>query len=292
MSANANRHRTKRLCPFNNLKFRTAPKTKRKTHSAFAVFSMKTKSSSLAQFVLGSNGWLADDAAEFFLWADAKWTTLTEVRLKDAEGGSAGNIDVVLCAYDKAGQGLWFRGRLEVQAVYISGNVRNPFEHYMESPAKNYKNGWTEEAHYPRQIIFHHLASGLAPTTDFQRRNHQMLGARKRLSLSIRAFFNTLPKIAEVPKEKADIACEMIYDLKPQANAGQHYELSSERIVYTRFEPCIESNNKIPSRKDGRFYLSFAGEVDEEAGNATINAHLKIHSANDVSQTFLLPEHR
>ena len=32
------------------------------------------------------------------------WTTLTEVRLKDADGGSAGNIDVVLCAYDDQGR--------------------------------------------------------------------------------------------------------------------------------------------------------------------------------------------
>jgi hypothetical protein len=55
---------------------------------------------------------------------------LTEIRLKDGNDLSAGNIDVVLVAYDARGQLLDF-GSLEVQSVYISGNVRNPFYHYM-----------------------------------------------------------------------------------------------------------------------------------------------------------------
>ena len=48
---------------------------------------------------------------------------MTEVRLNDANGKSAGNIDVVPVSYDNDGKVLDF-GALEVQAVYISGNVR------------------------------------------------------------------------------------------------------------------------------------------------------------------------
>lgn len=55
---------------------------------------------------------------------------LSEIRLNDAEGKSAGNIDVVLVEYDRERRITNF-GALEVQAVYISGNVRNPFAHYM-----------------------------------------------------------------------------------------------------------------------------------------------------------------
>ena len=62
-----------------------------------------------------------------------RWTSLTEVRLNDATGKSAGNIDVVLVAYDDAGKVIDF-GALEIQAVYISGNVREPFEYYMGDP--------------------------------------------------------------------------------------------------------------------------------------------------------------
>lgn len=92
---------------------------------------------------------IADDAADFFFKPDATWTSLTEVRLKDANGGSAGNIDVVLCAYDEAGKVYDF-GALEVQAVYISGNVRNPFESYMKDPESRCAMDWTKEENYPR----------------------------------------------------------------------------------------------------------------------------------------------
>jgi len=50
-----------------------------------------------------------------------------EVRLNDANGKSAGNIDAVLVAYDEQGKVYDF-GALEIQAVYISGKVREPFE--------------------------------------------------------------------------------------------------------------------------------------------------------------------
>ena len=41
------------------------------------------------------NWLIADDGAEFFFPQGAKWTSLTEVRLKDKHGKSAGNIDLV-----------------------------------------------------------------------------------------------------------------------------------------------------------------------------------------------------
>lgn len=47
---------------------------------------------------------IAEDAARFFFPRGAKWTTLTEVRLKDNFGKSAGNIDVVLCSYNERGK--------------------------------------------------------------------------------------------------------------------------------------------------------------------------------------------
>ena len=113
------------------------------------------------------NWLIADDAADFFFSSDATWTTLTEVRLKDADGGSAGNIDIVLCAYDKAGQVYDF-GALEVQAVYISGNVRNPFEYFMEAPAKRGGMDWTNEENYPRPDYLSSSRKRLAPQLIFK----------------------------------------------------------------------------------------------------------------------------
>lgn len=69
-----------------------------------------------------------------------KWTSLTEVRLNDAMGRPAGNIDVVLVAYDDSGKVVDF-GALEIQAVYISGNVREPFEYYYGRPIEQSLDG-------------------------------------------------------------------------------------------------------------------------------------------------------
>ena len=49
------------------------------------------------------NWLIADDAADFFFGEDATWTSLTEVRLTDYYGKSAGNIDVVLSRMTKWG---------------------------------------------------------------------------------------------------------------------------------------------------------------------------------------------
>jgi len=38
----------------------------------------------------------------FFFGDNANWTSLTEVKLEDKNGQSAGNIDIVLVAYDEA----------------------------------------------------------------------------------------------------------------------------------------------------------------------------------------------
>jgi hypothetical protein len=92
---------------------------------------------------------ISDDAASFFFKKGTAWSSLTEVRLNDADGKSAGNIDVVLVGYDESGKVLDF-GALEIQAVYISGNVRDPFEYYMRDPKSRAQMDWSEQPNYPR----------------------------------------------------------------------------------------------------------------------------------------------
>ena len=96
--AAATRHRTKRLCPFNN---KVPNCTKDKAQDPLGVCSViHGKEIAVTCPVRFRQDWLiADHAADFFFPPGTNWTTLTEVRLKDADGGSAGNIDVVLCAF-------------------------------------------------------------------------------------------------------------------------------------------------------------------------------------------------
>lgn len=160
-SVTANRHRTRRLCPFNN---KVPNCTKDKAQDPLGVCSVFHEDDVVITCPIRfRQDWIiADDAADFFFQDGATWTTLTEVRLKDAEGESAGNIDVVLCAYDKAGKVYDF-GALEVQAVYISGNIRHPFEHFMGLPRKIAK--WIGRTNQIIRdlIIFHRPANDLHP---------------------------------------------------------------------------------------------------------------------------------
>ena len=122
MSAKAQRFRKNRLCPFNN---KVPSCTKDKAKDPLGVCSIKYADRPVITCpVRFRENWLiAEDAANFFFGNDATWTSLTEVQLTDYFGKSAGNIDVVLVAYDEQGQVYDF-GSLEIQAVYISGNVR------------------------------------------------------------------------------------------------------------------------------------------------------------------------
>lgn len=267
MSATADRHRTKRLCPFNN---KVPNCTKDKAQDPLGVCSVFHEDDVVITCPIRfRQEWIiADDAADFFFPTSATWTTLTEVRLKDAEGESAGNIDVVLCAYDKSGKVYDF-GALEVQAVYISGNVRHPFEHFMESPSKNSKMDWTKEPNYPRPDYLSSSRKRLAPQLIFKGGIINAWSKKTAVALN-KGFFNTLPKLPQVSQDKADIAW-MVYDLKPPEKDGDQYELFRDRIVYTKFEPALNQIAKSRPGKMEDFISHLQEKVDEKLESPPIN---------------------
>ncbi|MCF8236319.1 MAG: hypothetical protein K9G67_15565 [Bacteroidales bacterium] len=57
------------------------------------------------------------------------------------------NIDFVLVQYNEKGQLIDFAS-LEVQGVYISENLRNPFEEYIKKPSENFE--WPTGYNYPK----------------------------------------------------------------------------------------------------------------------------------------------
>lgn len=205
------------------------------------------------------NWLIADDAADFFFGQDATWTSLTEVRLADYYGKSAGNIDIVLVAYDDRGQVYDF-GSLEIQAVYISGNVRDPFTHYMTDCRENADMDWTEMPNYPRPDFLSSSRKRLAPQLIFK---GEILSAwSKKMAVALDAsFFQTLPELERVSKEDADI-CWLVYDLVD--GEGKSYQLQRIETVYTRFSDAL---NVITKPKVGRiesFMKTLQSKIDEK----------------------------
>ena len=160
------RYRSHRLCPFNN---KVPNCTKDKAKDPLGVCSIYHEDHPVLTCPIRfrENWIITDDAASFFFQNNANWSSLTEVRLNDAQGKSAGNIDVVLVAYNDKGK-IYDFGALEVQAVYISGNVREPFEYFMKDPKVRASMDWSKEPNYPRPDYLSSSRKRLAPQLLFK----------------------------------------------------------------------------------------------------------------------------
>ena len=231
-SESATRHRKKRLCPFNN---KVPNCTKDKAQDPLGVCSVfEGNDIAITCPIRFRENWLiAEDAAAFFFPPKTKWTSLVEVRLHDKYGGSAGNIDVVLVAYDEDGRVTDF-GSCEVQAVYISGNIRDPFEHFMKNPTRGID--WRGRPNYPRPDYLSSSRKRLAPQLLFKGGILKEWGKKQAVAIH-RGFYETLPKMVEVDKSRADLAW-IIYDLRLDKKSDT-YNLVRWKVVYTKFEPAL-----------------------------------------------------
>jgi hypothetical protein len=230
-SPDAQRHRRAKLCPFHN---KVPNCTKDKALDPLGVCAVYDggEATITCPIRFRENWIIADDAASFFFPAGASWTSLAEIRLKDGNGLSAGNIDVVLVAYDDRGQIVDF-GSLEVQAVYISGNVRNPFYHYMRNQTAAME--W-RGANYPRADYLSSSRKRLAPQLLYKGGIFKQWNKKQAVALHT-SFYATLPALPEVAPQEADIAW-FLYKLQFHA-AENRYHLTRDRVVYTAFEAAM-----------------------------------------------------
>jgi len=179
---------------------------------------------------------IAEDAARFFFPKGTMWTSLTEVRLNDLNGVSAGNIDIVLVSYDDRGRILDF-GSLEVQAVYISGNVRRPFENFMNDPVAYNSTEWSRPFHRPRPDYLSSSRKRLVPQLIYKGGILKSWGKKQAVALH-RSFYSTLPDLDEVDPENADIVW-LVYDLVLNEQNNE-YQLILHRSIYTLFNPSLD----------------------------------------------------
>ncbi|MGH3089768.1 MAG: NotI family restriction endonuclease [Rubrobacteraceae bacterium] len=232
MTEEAKRHREKKLCPFNN---KVLECTKDKAGDPLGVCSIVDRDSStiICPIRFRQNWRVAADAAEFFGFSPGSWTVMREVRLNDKNGRSAGNIDLVIVDRDERGRLRDF-GSVEVQAVYISGNVRRPFEHYMNDPEGRQNMNWTAT-----QVRADYLSSSrkrLMPQLIYKGEILKAWGKKQTVAIH-RTFFETLPKPPTVSREEAEMAW-FVYDLSHNSATGG-YGLTLVDTVYTEFEPAL-----------------------------------------------------
>jgi len=264
----AARYRKNKLCPYNN---KVPSCTKDKAQAPLGVCSVFDKGDiAITCPVRFREGWIiAEDAAGFFFPPDAAWTSLTEVRLNDAQGQSAGNIDLVLVSYDTRGKVLDF-GSLEIQAVYISGNVRRPFEQYLSDPRRHSSLDWSQERNYPRPDYLSSLHKRLAPQLIYK--GGILKSWNKKMAVALdKAFFKTLPELPEVAEKDADIAW-FIYDLVHDTGANR-FTLQRVETKYSNFKNALERiTMPSPGRMDD-FITVLQDKLDEKLENNPPDTH-------------------
>lgn len=228
-------YRRNKLCPFNN-KIPNCNKDKAKNPLGVCSIFHNHSPVITCPVRFHENWLIVQDAADFFFPKGAIWSSLTEVRLNDAEGKSAGNIDIVLVAYDEK-ERIYDFGALEIQAVYISGNVREPFEYYIRNPEMNKEMDWTNQPNYPRPDNLYFQKSLF---TKLSSRAGILNSWRKKMVVVLdRQDFLKLPEMEYVSKQEAEVgyfAYELFYDKQ-----FKNFKLSKYNQKFSRFQPFLSS---------------------------------------------------
>ena len=278
LTKDAVRYRRLKLCPFQN---KVPNCTKDKADNPLGVCSVfRGNNIAITCPIRFRQDWLiAEDAATFFFPEGTSWTSLTEVRLNDKSGNTAGNIDVVLVAYDSAGKVTDF-GALEIQAVYISGNVRRSFEHYMQKPEERAEMDWRKEANYPRPDYLSSSRKRLVPQLLYK---GGILNAwKKKIAVALdEGFFNTLPNLKKVDPKQADIVW-LVYELALN-ESEKRYSLKRSKTVYTIFNESLDRIIRPEVGSPNDFIEKLQEKLDEKLeGNPPETKTIDVERLGDV----------
>ncbi len=142
----------------------------------------------------------------------------------------------MLVAYDERGKVIDF-GMVEVQGVYISGNIRRPFAAYMEDQEQGDSFDWSLARNYPRPDYLSSSRKRLVPQLMYKGGIIKSWGKRQSVVLH-RSFFDTLPELPEVDPQDADVVW-LVYDLEYEAPQNQ-YILTLKDRIYTMFKGALD----------------------------------------------------
>ncbi len=257
LSEQAEHYRNARLCPYNN---KTPSCTKNKAKDPLGVCSVYSGNEiAITCPVRFRQNWkMITDAAKFFFPLDITWVALPEIRLNDGDGQSAGNIDYVLVAHDGMGKIVDF-GAIEVQSVYISGNVRRPFAHYMQDRVNHAQMEWSST-----NVRADYLSSSrkrLIPQIIYK---GKIINAWKKKTAIVlhENFYKTLPELPTVEPENAEVAW-LIYGLDLNSTTNQ-YHLDLRETIYTRYQPSLDKITTPPIGKINEFINLLQDKLDDK----------------------------
>ncbi len=259
LSPEAERHRRLKLCPYNNKSPNCTKSRAKNPIGVCSVLGSSQVTTITCPIRFRENWYIVEHAAAFFFPQGSQFTSLMEVPLNDKQGKSAGNIDIVLVSYDDAGRITGY-GSLEVQAVYISGTISTPFQHYMTDPAGNADMDWRGHENYPRPDFLSSSRKRLAPQLIYK--GGILHHWQRKMAVAVDSpFFATLPAMDVVDAEDAELAW-LVYDLKLEATDNRR-RLTLMQTVYTRFDAALEKITRSEAGDQQIFLDELQGRLDQ-----------------------------
>jgi hypothetical protein len=237
-SEKASSYRKNRLCPFNN---KVPNCTKDKAANPLGVCAIFEEGKPVITCpVRFRESWLILRMAASLLFPpETRWTSLSEVPLYDADDKKAGNLDFVVVSYDDYGKLTDFFA-LEVQAVYISGNIRQAFEKYIENGEIVHSDARPDYLSSSRKRLIPQLLYKGGILKEW---------GKKMIVIVQDPFFKTLPDLPQVETvSEADLVW-LIFDLVEQQK-GNH-PLFSLRHTQTIFTAFWDAMNRITRPRPG-----------------------------------------
>lgn len=245
-STEAINHRNGRLCPFHNSAGLNCTKNSAIDPLGVCTVHDGSELAITCPVRFRQDQVIISDAAKFFFPNAKYYVALTEVRMDDKYGKSAGNIDIVLTELDEQGNIVDF-GAIEVQAVYISGNVSKAFKHYIADPEARYGMEWPANG-YPKPDYLSSSRKRLAPQLIYK--GGILHHWHKKMAVVVqKPFFDRLPVMPTTEVVQADIAW-MVYDLGLDS-ISQRYKLEKVSTHYTDFDIALNAiTNAEPGNVD------------------------------------------
>jgi hypothetical protein len=148
---------------------------------------------------------------------------------------------------------------LEVQGVYISGNLRNPFESYLDNPTELFE--WKSGYNSPKPDYLSSSRKRLIPQLLYKGGILKSWHKKQAVALQ-KSFFETLPSLPTVAKEDADIAW-FLYDLIHDSTQNR-FRLTHVETVYTAFEPALHRITTPEPGNIDEFQSHLQGKLDEQ----------------------------
>lgn len=255
MSAEAERYRKLRLCPFNN---KVPNCTKDRPRNPLGACSIHEDGDTaiICPVRLHQDWLIIEDSAEVFFPQNSQWTSLTNVKLFDKYNHFVGNIDFVLVSYDRQGRIIDF-GALDTHAAYVTQNLRRPFEKYIED-REAYLNCGYSGPNYPHADYLSSIRRRITPQMIYKGTIFHTWRKKAAIALDV-GLFNALPDLTEVSADQAEVSW-LIYEILPGAHLNKLHKV---KTLHTLFEPTLFQITRVEPGPIEQFIADLQHRLDD-----------------------------